>query len=68
MITLGLKIDKDSILKCHGRFNNGVIPEETKVPIYLPGKSCWTELLVKELYQKLFHAGLSQTLSQIWNH
>ena len=32
--TLGLKIDENGILRCHGRFCNADIPEETKV--YLP--------------------------------
>ena len=67
VITLGLKINEDGILRCHGRFNNTNMPEETKKHIYLPRKSYWTELLVKEFHQKLFHAGSSHTLSQIRN-
>ena len=31
VITLGLKIYEDRILRCHGRFNNAGIPEETAV-------------------------------------
>ena len=65
VITRGLKIDEDGILVCRGRFNNSDMPEETKVPIYLPRKKYWTELLVKVFHQKLFHAGSSHTLSQI---
>ena len=34
VITLGLKIDGGGILRCHGKFNNADIPEETKVRIY----------------------------------
>ena len=67
MITLGLKIDEDSILRCHGRLNNADIAEEIKVSIYLPEKNYYNELLVKEFHQKLFHAGSSHTLSQIRN-
>ena len=67
VITLGLKIDEDSILRCHGKFDNADIPEETKAPIYLPRKNYWTKLLVKEFHQKLFHAESSHTLSQIRN-
>ena len=40
MITLGLKIDEDVILRCHGRFHNAGIQEETKISIYLPRKNC----------------------------
>ena len=68
VITLGSKIEEDGILRCHGRLNNADVPEETKVLIYLPRKSYWTELLVKEFHQKLFHTELSHTLSQIRNH
>ena len=50
VITLRLKIDEDVILRCHGRFNNEDIPEETKVPIYLIRTNHWTELLVKEFH------------------
>ena len=39
VITLGLEIDENDILRCHGRFNNADIPEEIKVPIYLPRKN-----------------------------
>ena len=42
------------------------IPEKTN-PIYLHTKNYWTELLVKEFHQKLFHVGSSNTLSQIRN-
>ena len=28
VVTLGLKIDEDGILRSHGRFNNADIPEE----------------------------------------
>ena len=50
VITLGLKIDEDVIVRCHERFNNEDIPEETKVPIYLTRTNHWTELLVKEFH------------------
>ena len=53
MITLGLKIDEDGILRYHGRFNNADIPEETKIPIYLPRKNYCTELLVKRISSKV---------------
>ena len=50
VITLRLKIDEDVIVRCHGRFNNEDIPEETKVPIYLIRTNHWTELLAKEFH------------------
>ena len=68
VITLGLNIDENRILKCHGRFHNDDTKEETKIPIYLPRKAYWIELLVKEFHQKVSHAGSSHTLSQRQNH
>ena len=50
LITLALKIDKDDILECHWSFNNTDIPEGKKVPIYLPRKNFWTELIVKKFH------------------
>ena len=67
MITLGLKIDEEGILRCHGRFSNADILKETKVTIYSPRKNNRTELLVTEFLQKLFYPGSSYTLSQIRN-
>ena len=67
MATLGLKLDKNGLVRCHGLFNNADIPEEAKSPIFLPKKHYWTELIVKEFHEKLFHAGSSHTLSQIRN-
>ena len=54
--TLGLKLDKNGLVRCHGLFNNADIPEEAKSPIFLPKKHYWTELIVKEFHEKLFHA------------
>ena len=43
--TLGLELDKDGIIRCHGRFTNAInMPEETKKPIYLPKKEHSTTL------------------------
>ena len=64
--SLGLQLDADRIIRCHGRFTNVInMPEETKKPIYLPKKEHWTTLLIKEFHKRLFHAGTSHTLSQM---
>ena len=37
--SLGLQLNEDGIIRCHGRFTIAInIPEETKKPIYLPKK------------------------------
>ena len=62
--SIGSQLDKDGIIRCHGRFKNAIdMPEETKKPIYLPKKEHWTTLLIKEFHKRLFHAGTSNTLS-----
>ena len=64
--SLGLQLDEDGIIRCRGRFTNAInMPEETKKPIYLPKKEHWTKLLIKEFHERIFHAGISHTLSQI---
>ena len=54
VITLGLKIDEDSILRCHGKFDNADIPEETKKPIYLPRKITGLNYLSKNFIKSYF--------------
>ena len=64
---LGLKLDKNGLVRCHGQFNNAGIPEEAKLSIFLPKKHYWIELVVREFLEKLFHAGSSHALPQIRN-
>ena len=48
---LGLTIDKEDIVHCHGRLNNtDMFNEEAIFPIYLPSKSYWTLLLIKDYH------------------
>ena len=64
--SLGLQLDEDGIIRCHGRFTNAInMPEETKKPIYLPRAEHCTTLLIKVFHERLFHAKTSHTLSQI---
>ena len=62
--SLGLQLDEDRIIRCHGKFMNTMnMPEERKKPMYLPKKEHWTTLLIKECNQQLFPTGTSLTLS-----
>ena len=64
--SLGLQLDEDKIIRCHGRFTNATnMPEETKKPIYVPKKEHSTTLLIKEFHERLLHAGTSHALSQM---
>ena len=62
---LGLKVDDDGILRCHGRFANATMNEGTKYPKLLPRYEHFTNLLICEVHQRLIHAGVAHTLSQI---
>ena len=62
---LGIKMDEFDVLICQGRFSNVDIDEETKRPKLLPRHEPFTHLLIQEIHQRLIHAGVAQTLSQI---
>ena len=48
--SLGLRLHDDGIWRCHGRYQNADMSEETKSPIFLPRQHYWTQLLVKEFH------------------
>ena len=62
---LGVYIDEDGLLRCHGRIGNSDLNESTKQPLLLPKADRFTELLVDNLHRKRYHSGVAQTLSQI---
>ena len=59
---LGLKVDDDGILRCHGLFANVTMNEGTKYPKLLPRYEYFTNLLICEVQQRLIHAGVAHTL------
>jgi len=61
----GIKIDDIGLLRCHGRLNNANVSDDTKYPKLLTKFECFTVLLINEVHQRLIHAGVSHTLSQI---
>ena len=62
---LGVKIDDIGLLRCYGRLGNADLNEDTKNPKLLPRYERFTALLISEVHQRLIHAGVSHTLSQI---
>ena len=62
---LGLKLDEDSLIRCHGRFVNVELPEEVKYPKLLPRKQHFTDLIIESYHKGLLHAGITHTLSQL---
>ena len=62
---LGLKMDENGILHCHGRLTRENLPESTVFPKLLPKNHAFTSLLINSFHEKLMHAGVSHTLSAI---
>ena len=62
---LGIKMDKFEVLTCYGRYSNADLDEETKCPQLIPRGEIFTHLLIEEIHQRLIHAGVAHTLSQI---
>ena len=60
----GLLLD-DGIIKCEGRMGNAPMPDETKYPIFLSGKSDVSKLIISDVHRKLLHGGTNATLTAV---
>ena len=59
---LNLYLDKEGILRCRTRIGKATISELSKTPILLPSKNWYSELLVYDCHEKVFHDGIGETL------
>jgi len=62
---LGLKLDGDGVIRCHGRLHNAELPYDTKFPKLLPSKDHLTSLIIKDRHEKALHVGVSHTLAAV---
>ena len=62
---LNLQLDKNGLIRCHGRLANAELTQGAKSPKILPKKEYFTKLTVLHYHQKVLHSGVSQTLAQI---
>ena len=62
---LGLRLDEYGVLRCYGRFLNAETTDSAKCPKLLSRHEVFTRLLIKEVHERLIHAGVAHTLSQI---
>ena len=60
---LNLFIDEHDILRCRSRLRNASIMESGKCPILLPAHNLYSELVVWEAHNLVFHNGIGETLS-----
>lgn len=58
-----LFIDNDKVLRCSTRIKNANVTESSKRPILLPSKSRYSELLIADCHDKVFHNGTRDTLN-----
>ena len=64
-IQLGVYIDEESLLRCHGRLGNSDPDENAKQPLLLPKADRFTELMIDNIHKRMYHSGVAQTLAQI---
>ena len=62
---LNPKMHQNRIIRLHGRFINGDLPEDAKLPILLPRQEHFSKLLIQDIHHKIHHCGVSQTLAQL---
>ena len=58
---LGLKMDKDKVLRCHGRFDY----QEDQQPIYVPKGTKLSTLLIMDAHRRVLHMGVASTLAEL---
>ena len=62
---LGLELDENGLLRCHGRLISENLPQNTVYPKLLPKNNAFTNLVIISIQEKSMHAGVSHTLSAI---
>ena len=62
---LRLFLDSKGFLRCGGRIHNAPLTEDTKFPYLLPPRHGFTALIISSVHAKLYHAGVSSTLTAI---
>ena len=58
-----LYLDEDEILRCRSRIGKSTISDCSKRPILLPSKNRFSELVIAECHDKVFHNGTVDTLN-----
>ena len=58
-----LYIDANGIVRCRSRINKAIMPDAGKRPIFLPSKNIYSELVIKDCHEKVFHNGIWDTLN-----
>jgi len=62
---LRLFMDSEGYIRCGGRLHNAPIDESAKFPFLLPGKHPLTRLIIHDAHERILHAGVSATVTQL---
>ena len=63
---LGLQLDENEVLRCHGRLISENLPENTVLPKLPPKNHVFVKepsFVIKSFHEKLMHAGVSHILA-----
>ena len=60
-----LFLDENRVLRCKTRVSNASLSESSKTPILLPPRNRYSELIVLECHNKVFHNGTRETLNLV---
>ena len=62
---LRLFLDSDGYIRCGGRIHNAPVAELVKFPYRLPGNHHLTRMIIQNTHERLLHAGISATVTQL---
>ena len=63
--SLGLYEDEQGIQRCRGRIGKAKIPFSTRFPILIPRNHHFTELIIRDAHEKVYHNGVKETLAEL---
>ena len=58
-----LFLDQDEILRCRTRVNKSSLQQSNKTPILIPSKHRFSDFLIQEAHDAVFHNGITDTLN-----
>ena len=58
-----LYLDKNEILRCRTRIGKSTVPDSNKQPILLPSRNRFSELIIADCHEGVFHNGTVDTLN-----
>ena len=62
---LRMFMDDNNLLRVGGRLHNAPLDYSAKFPILLPTRHKFTELVIRDAHQRVVHAGVNSTVTQI---